>query len=86
MNELDYANMTEIEFWSIYYQNEQINAHSENVLHMANLVGNAHQIDLAKVILHKHNRTGYLTYELNIERMELRKELSRQLLPYIFKK
>jgi hypothetical protein len=83
--DLDYTTITADKFWFIYNQNEELNAHSDNVVHLANLVGSENEIAKAENIKYNHMRLGNITDGLDFERNILRKQLEKKLKAHIFK-
>lgn len=65
----------ERKWWAEYYDNEDRNARSENIVHVANLVGDEGDKDEADRILQAHMRRGYLTSEIEHRRDMLHKKL-----------
>lgn len=65
----------EHKWWNTYKNNEKINAHSENIVHLANLVGDNKDKKEATEILKKHRDIGYLTQDLHDRRYALHKKL-----------
>jgi hypothetical protein len=58
-----------------YEENEDVNAHSENVVLLAKHFGSADDLEQAKEILERHNKEGHLTSENGRKRYELHKKL-----------
>lgn len=58
-----------------YLENEDYNRHSENVLHVAKLVGSPEDIKAASEILRQHERMGHMPPDLMDQRAALDKRL-----------
>ena len=63
-------------YLSRYVRQENINAHSENVVLQAKRYGNDEQIKEAITLLDEHLKTGYLTDDLHARRKLLNAELA----------
>lgn len=64
-----------------FQENEDNNFHSENVIHMAELVGTPEDVKKAKELLRKHHAKGFMDEEL----LDQRKELQDRLWPKVAK-
>lgn len=73
--EVELDESAEQKWWNTYKNNEKINAHSENIVHLANLVGDNKDKKEATEILKKHRDVGYLTQDLHDRRYALHKKL-----------
>lgn len=66
----------------IYVENEDENRHSENVVHLAKLVGSERDVKKAEAIRDEHDKIGYMTEEL----LDARSEIHNRLYPKMIRK
>lgn len=68
--------MTFEQFIAKCKQNENINAHTDNTLFIAKLVGTDDQIARANTIFYQQSQVGYLTEDMSQKQNVLNRELN----------